>query len=371
MKIQFLEPLITEEDVESAVKALRSGWLVGGNETTNFEIKFAAYLGVKGAVFTSSCTAALHLSLILAGVSRGDEVITTPLSYVATSNAILYCGATPVFVDVDARTGLMDPQAVSKAITRRTRAILPVHLYGQMVDMKSLSSIARRHGIPIVEDAAHAIEAEREGVRAGARGLAACFSFHVAKNITSGQGGCIASNSGRLARRAVALRRDGVRNEGDQRIMRDLGYKYQGTEFQAALLSRQLERIDEQWKVRRRLWDYYAERFEMVEGVAFPQTVEQGKHACHMFVIWVDPRRRDGMRKALASAGIETSIHYNPIHLEPYYRKTFGYRKGDFPVAERLGFSTITLPLHLKLAKTQQEYVVETVAELLGRGAGG
>ena len=365
MNVPFLDPAITDEDIRSVVKAIASGWLVAGPETKRFEESFARYLGAKAAVFTSSCTAALHISLVMAGVSRGDEVITTPLSYVATSNPILYCGAVPVFVDVESDTGLIDPQAVEKAITRRTKAIIPVHLYGQMADMKRLSGIAKKHHLTIVEDAAHAIEAQRDGARAGALSLAACFSFHVAKNITSGQGGCIVTNREQLARKAIFMRRDGVRNVGDRRVMERLGYKYQGTEFQAAMLTSQLDRIDQQWCVRKQLWEYYAERFRLIERVSFPQVAEGAKHAYHMFIIWVNPKKRDMMRKAIASVGIETSIHYNPIHLEPYYRRAFGFRKGELPIAESLGAGTITLPLHLKMTKEQQDYVVRTIERLV------
>ena len=328
-----------------------------------FEQNFACYMGAKWSVLTSSATAALHIALLLAGVKKGDEVITTPLSYVSTSNASLYCGAKPIFIEVEPETGLMDMKNLQKAVTPRTKAILPVHLYGQMADMRGLKKIAGKFKIAVVEDAAHAIESERDGLRPGRGGLAACFSFHVAKNITSGEGGAIVTNSRKIMEGACLLRRDGIKNIGSKRQMTALGFKYLTTDFQAALLDSQLKIINKQSKARKELWQYYADGVKDVRGVSFPQYASNSKHAYHMFIIWVGRSKRDRIGKALASAGIQTSIHYDPIHLEPYYRKTFGYKPGNFPIAEKLGFSTITLPLHLKLTRKQQAYVIKSVVK--------
>src|SRR3989338_3619471 len=242
MKVQFLKPNLTDADIKAAVKVLKSGWLVLSKETKAFEQDFAKYMGAKEAVLTNSCTCSIHLSFVIAGLKPGDEVITTPLSYVSTSNPILHCGATPVFVDVLPETGLIDPDLVEKAITSKTKAILPVHLYGQLADMKRLKKIADKHGLYIVEDAAHAIESSRDGVRSGALGYSACFSFHTAKNITSGQGGALITNDPEVAERARLLRRDGVKNIGVERRMTELGFKYLSTDFDAAMLRSQLKR---------------------------------------------------------------------------------------------------------------------------------
>lgn len=367
-EIQFLNPYITGSDIKEAVKAIKSGWLTYSDVSKKFEEDFSEYLGVKEAVLNSSGTGALHVSLLAAGIGPGDEVITTPLSYVATSNVILYVGAKPVFVDVEPDTGLIDVSKIKKAITKKTKAIIPVHMYGQMADMRKLKKLADKHNLSIIEDACHAIEAERDGIRPGQASFSACFSFHVAKNITSGEGGAVATNSG-LGEKTRLLGEGGVERIGDRktgaytRYMTMLGYKYSLTSFQAALLMGQLKRIDKQWKTRRRLWRGYAKKLKSVKGVFFPKEIQNSKHAYHMFVIWVDQGKRDRLRKKLDEAGVQTSIHFNPIHLEPYYKKTFGFRAGDFPVAEKLGFSTITLPLYPSLKKKEQDYIIKKIRE--------
>lgn len=364
MKVGFLKPAITNQDIKAMNKVIRSGWLAPGKVTEEFESKLAHYLQAKHAVMTNSATAALHLSLMMAGVQAGDEVITTPLSYVATSNVILYQRAVPVFVDVDAETGLIDLNVIAAKITKKTKAILPVHLYGQMVDMRKLNNIATKHKLVIIEDAAHALEATRDDIRPGQLSFSACLSFHVAKNITSGQGGALVTNGARYVQEAKLLRRDGVRNVNGERRMFKFGYKYDATEFQAALLLSQLKRIARQYQKRNILFQRYANAFREM-GVNFPKIASRTKHACHMFVIWVDPKKRKKIRQFLANAGVDTSVHYNPIHLEPYYKKEFNYQRGDFPVAEKLGFSTITLPLYPALTIKQQDYVIKKVKEAL------
>lgn len=346
-----------------AARVLKSGWLAHGKHSIELEEKFARYVGAKYAVMTGSCTAALHMALIIAGIKEGDEVITTPISYVATSNVILYQNAKPVFVDVDPTTGLMDLDKIERKITKKTKAIIPVHLYGQMVDMKKLNKIADMHKLAIIEDAAHAIESERDGIKPGQVSFAACFSFHTAKNITSGQGGMFVTNNLRDFKIAKMLRRDGVFNINDKRRMFILGYKYDSTDFQAALLSSQLDRINAQHRQREKLFKHYANSFGKFAGIKFPKILRDAKHAYHMFIIWVNPKKRDKIRTKLEKTGIQTSIHYEPIHLEPYYKKTFGYKSGDFPVAEHLGFSTITLPLYPGLTIQQQNYIIKKIIE--------
>ncbi len=364
MKVPFLNPDISSQDINNLVRAIKSGWFAPGKITKKFEDKFADYLGAKEAVMTGSATAALHLSLILAGIKEGDEVITTPLSYVATSNVILYQKAIPVFVDVEPETGLIDIDKIEGKITKKTKAIIPVHLYGQMVDMKKLKKIADKHNLIIIEDAAHSIESVRDGIRPGQLSFSACFSFHVAKNITSGQGGALVINNVDIANRTRLLRRDGVRNVGDKRQMFELGYKYDSTEFQAAMLLGQLNRIKKIHTKRAAIFERYIKGFNNTK-IQFPKLVSNSIHACHIFVVWVNPQKRDSIREALAQKGVETSIHYEPIHLEPYYQKRFHYKKGDFPVAEKLGASTIILPTYSRLSKLSQEYVINTLKALV------
>ncbi|OGZ02430.1 MAG: hypothetical protein A2430_02035 [Candidatus Liptonbacteria bacterium RIFOXYC1_FULL_36_8] len=360
MRVPFLNPDIRDSDVKRMIRSVKTGWLVYGPQAKMFEREFADFLKVKDVALVGSCTAALRLSLILAGVEDGDEVITTPLSYVATSNVIIEQGAIPVFVDVDPKTGLIDLNKIEERITKKTKVIIPVHLYGQMVDIKKLSIIAEKNKIKIIEDAAHAIESKRDGYSSGQLSFSACFSFHAAKNITCGQGGALVSKDGELVKKARILRRDGVVNINNKRMMVDFGYKYDGTDFQVALLRGQLKRIETTHKKREKILNRYVKAFKKT-GIGFPLLEKETVHSGHVFVIWVDPKKRDEIRNKLADRGIETSIHYTPIHLEPYYQKRFNFKEGDFPEAERLGASTITLPTYSKLTKKQQEYVIRTV----------
>lgn len=359
MKISFLKTDIRDSDIRNMVKCIKSDWLVHGPHTDTFEKELAEYLGVKGAVMVGSATAALHLSLVLAGVGEGDEVITTPISWVATSNVILYQNATPVFVDVEADTGLIDVSKIEAKITKKTKAIVVVHLYGQMADMKALDAISRKYKIPVIEDTAHALEASREGIRPGSLGFSACLSFHVAKNITAGQGGAYITNNHEHVEQIKLLRRDGVRNEDGVRIMYELGYKYDATDYQAALLVGQLGRIKSTHKRRLAILNKYHKELKGI--VSYPLIKKDAVHAAHMTVVWVDPAHRDVIREFLKEKGIQTSDHYRPIHLEPYYRKRFGYKEGDFPIAEKLGKSTIVLPTYYRLTDKEQTYIINNV----------
>lgn len=367
IRVPFLKLAVADSDVDAMVRVLKSGWLVLAGEGRKFEQKFASYMGVKEAVLTNSCTSSIHLSLVMAGIGPGDEVIATPLTYVSSVNPILYCGAKPVFVDVEPETGLMDVTKIEAVVTSKTKAIIPVHLYGQMVDMKAINMIAKKHNLIVIEDAAHAIEAERDGIKPGQTSFSACYSFHVAKNLTAGEGGALITNDKKRAELAKLLRRDGVKNFGVKRKMLELGYKYLMTDFQAALLSSQLDRIAERSAIRKTLFHNYYEAFSDIPNLNFPKMAPNIKHAYHMFVVWVPPEHRDNIQRHLSFKGIETSIHYEPVHLEPYYQKTFGFKKGDFPVAEKLGASTITMPLHLKLTPEEQRYVIKHAVKILRR----
>ncbi len=352
MKIPFLRPGITDSDLRLMVKSIKTGWLVHGEYTHTFERELDEFLGntvkINTSFMTSSCTAALHMSLILAGVKEGDEVITTPMSWVSTANVILYQGAKVVFADVDPLTGILDINEVKKKITSKTKAVIAVHLYGQMADMREFVKLR----IPVIEDAAHALEARRDFVRPGQIGFTACFSFHAAKNITCGQGGAITT---REKERCKLLVRDGVKNIEGKRVMLDWGYKYDSTDFQAALLIGQIRRIKKTHSQRMEVFERYEQAFR--GKIRFPERI--GTHACHMFVIWVDPLKRDSIRIKLEKKGVQTSIHYTPIHLEPYYRK-LGFKEGDFPIAEKMGEEIITLPAY-PMKKKEQNYVIENV----------
>ena len=363
-EIPFFNPAIDEEDCQAVLRVMRSGWLVLQQETEKFEAAFAQYLGTKHAVLTSSLTNSLHLSLMIAGIAPGDEVITTPLASVSSTNSILHCGAKPIFVDVELETGLLDIKQVESAITERTKAIIVVHLYGQMADMSSFKQLADQHNLLLIENAAHAIEAVRDGIQPATLGFSACFSFHLSKNITAGTGGAVATNDHLVAERAKSLRHNGFSNIDDTRRMLGLGNNYLATDFQAAILRSQLERIDQMWQRRKEIYERYAAAFTEL-GIAFNQVAPNSRHAYHRIAAWVDPTRRDFIREMLLAQGIQTSIHYEPIHLKTFYCEKFGFCKGEFPIAERLGASTITLPLYHSLSNEQQDYIIGKLSQLI------
>lgn len=374
MKVEFYRHHLGPEEIRSVTETLRSIFLTTADKNSEFERMLAAKLGVKAAVTTSSCTAALHLALATLGVGPGDEVITTPMSFVATANVILMVGATVKFVDVDPRTGLIDLDKVEAAITPRTKAIIPVHLYGQMVDMCRLRSIADRRGILIIEDAAHAIESERDGVRPGQLSHAACFSFYATKNITCGEGGALATQSEHLAELVSQARNHGMSKSAATRYtsryqhwdMERFGWKYNLTNFQAAMLISQLARIEDLWRRREEICRNYEAAFSAAR-VEFPEVLPgSNKSARYLFTVWVAEDRRDEILGKLQADGVGVAVNYQPIHLTAYYRDRFGYGRGSYPIAERIGARTISLPLYPSLQEDEIAYVISSVLRAVG-----
>lgn len=369
MKVEFYKHNLEEDDIQRMVDVCRGVFLTTGQQTKAFEEAFAAYLGARHAVGLTSCTAAIHLALLAVGVGPGDEVITTPMTFAATSNCVLYTGAKPVFVDVEPTTGLIDPEAVARAITPRTKAIVPVHLYGLMADMRRLKAIADAAGVALIEDCAHAIESERDGVRPGQLSQASCFSFYATKNITSGEGGAVVTNDDHIAQQVKLLRQHGMTASAADRYtgtyrhwdLEALGWKYNMTNLQAAMLMGQLSRIGELWQQRERVALRYEAAFKGAEGVSHPVVVNGARSARHLFTIWVAPERRDQVLSDLQERGIGVAVNYRAVHLLKYYRDTFGFTRGMFPEAERIGDSTVTLPLYPKLTDEQIDYVADTV----------
>ncbi len=369
MKVEFYKHNLEEDDIQRMVDVCRGVFLTTGQQTKAFEEAFAGYLGARHAVGVTSCTAAIHLALLAVGVGPGDEVITTPMTFAATANCVIYTGATPVFVDVDPETGLIDPEAVAKAITPRTKAIVPVHLYGLMADMRRLKATADAAGVKLIEDCAHAIESERDGVRPGQLSDAACFSFYATKNITSGEGGAVVTNDEHVARQVRLLRQHGMSASAADRYtgtyrhwdLEALGWKYNMTNLQAAMLMGQLSRIGELWGQRQRVALRYEAAFRGVEGIGFPAVVDGARSARHLFTIWVAPERRDQVLADLQARGIGVAVNYRAVHLLKYYRETFGFSRGMFPEAERIGDATVTLPLYPKLTDDEVDYVADGV----------
>lgn len=378
MKVEFYRHNLDEQDIARLVEVCRGVFLTTGQDVKRFEEAFAAYLGVRHAVGVTSCTAGLHIGLLAVGVGPGDEVITTPMTFAATSNTVLYTGATPVFVDVEPDTGLISADAVERAITPRTKAIIPVHLYGQMADMRRLKAIADRAGLSLIEDCAHAIESERDGVKPGQISDAASFSFYATKNITSGEGGAVTANSPAINERLRLLRQHGMSASAADRYtgvyrhwdLELLGWKYNMTNLQAALLEGQLGRIAGLWERREAICQRYEAGFRGVEGLSFPIVRPGSKSARHLFTIWVNPARRDEVLADLQARGVGVAVNYRAVHLLHYYQERFGIPRGTFPVAERIGDSTVTLPLYPKLTEPEIDYVIENVRASVASVAG-
>lgn len=374
MKVEFFKHNVSEDDISRVHAVLHNAFLTTGKEVKTFEEMLASYLGAKYGVGLTSCTAALHLALLACDIGAGDEVITTPMTFIATSNTVLYSGASPVFVDVEQGTGLIDVTQIEAAITPKTKAIIPVHLYGQMCDMKAIRIIANKHGLVVIEDCAHAIESSRDGIRPGQLGEIACFSFYATKNITSGEGGAIVTNSQALAEKVKLLRQHGMSASAADRYtstyrhwdMEMLGWKYNMSNIQAALLIGQIARIDNLLDRREDISRKYEESFSAIEGLRFPKIHTDSKSARHLFTVWVAPAHRDQILEQLQEDGVGVAVNYRAVHLLKYYRETFGYARGMFPVAEHIGDSTITIPLYPKLLDSEVDHVIKSVIKAVG-----
>ena len=374
----FGAPLISEDEIEEVVATLRSGWIGTGPRVKQFEERFAAYVGAQCAVALNSCTAGLHLSLRVLGVGAGDEVITSPLTWCATANVIVHVGAKPVFVDVDRRTGNMDPNRVEAAVTERTRAIMPVHYAGRACDMDAMTDTARRHNLHVIEDAAHAVETTWKGKKIGSVGEIASFSFYANKNITTGEGGMAATNDAALAERMRRLSLHGVSSDAWKRFRADgpahvhvvePGYKYNMTDIQAALGLRQLEKIDRHHQQREKLWNYYSRTLADLPLILPAPPEPDCRHAYHLYTPLLDTDRarmsRDELRQALKERNIGTGLHYIALHLHPFYQQLLGARRGQFPNAEYISDRTLSLPLSPRVTEADANDVAESLTEIL------
>jgi UDP-4-amino-4-deoxy-L-arabinose-oxoglutarate aminotransferase len=372
-RIPFFAHDLGAAEVAAFAAALRSPILTTGATVAALERRLAATLAVAETVATTSGTGALHLALLALGVGPGDEVITTPMTFIATATAILQAGARPVFVDVEPDTGNLDAARIEAAITPRTKAIVPVHLFGQMCDMRAIRTIADRHRLVVVEDAAHCLEGARDGVRPGQLAEAACFSFYATKSLTSGEGGAIATGDAALAARLRLLRLHGMTSSAAERErdgyrhwdMVTMGWKYNMDNLQAAILLPQFDRLGAGHARRTRLADRYRTRVAAIRGARLPQVRPAVEHAWHILAVWIDGGARDAVVAALGRADVGVTVNYRPVHLTTYFRETFGYAPGAFPHAEHVGAATLSLPLYATMPEAHVDAVVDRLTRAL------
>lgn len=377
--LPYHKPFLGAEEEASILDSMRSGWLTTGPKTKAFESAIAEYVGAKHCVALNSCTAALHLGLEAVGVGPGDEVITSPLTFASTANVIVHRGATPVFADVEPDTFNLDANAFAAAITPRTKAVIPVHLFGQACDMDAIDATARKHGIAVIEDAAHAIGTEYRGRRIGGSGNLTAFSFYATKNITTGgEGGALTTNDAALAERLAIMSLHGISKDAWKRYSAsgykhwDIvypGYKYNMFDLQAAIGLPQLEKIERFWDRRLELKARLDAGLRQIAELAFPAERDYGKHAHHLYPIVIRTEDlgvdRDAIMDAIQKENVGIGIHFRAVHLHPYYVEQWGFRRGMFPHSEYYSDRTLSLPLYPKMTDRDADDVVRVVQKVL------
>ena len=373
--IPFSRPWIDETEIEAVSEVLASKWISTGAKVREFERAFAEYLGAKHAIAVSSCTAALHLSLVVSGIGVGDEVITTPWTFTATAEAIRYVGAKPVFVDIDPETLNIDITKIAPAITSRTKAIMPVHIAGLPCDMDALQEICQTHNLILIDDAAHAIPTEYNGQYIGTLGDLSAFSFYANKNMTTGEGGMITTNDDALAEPLRAMRLHGIDKDAWARQSKrsiwryDItteGYKYNMTDIQAAMGLCQLMKLNKQHERRQNFAQIYQSELAKFSQISTPFVPDNPKeHAWHLYIIQLQTGNRDAFVESLREENIECSVHYIPLHLFEFYQKQYGYSVGDFPNAEEVFERVVSLPLHPGLTESDVHFVIDAIDKIL------
>ena len=368
---------IEEADVAAVVEVLRSDWLTTGPRVAEFEEAFAARVGAAYAVSFSSGTAALHGAAFAAGLNAGDEAITTPLTFAATANCVLYQDATPVFADVSADTLNLDPDQITKKLSSKTRAILPVDYSGHPADLAVIMGVAQRHGLIVIEDACHALGAEFGGKRVGSIADMTVFSFHPVKHITTGEGGMVATNNPQLAETLRRFRNHGISSDARQRQsagqwyyeMVLLGFNYRLPDIVCALGIEQLKRLDANLARRREIAAQYTTAFREVHGVIAPSVRTEANPAWHLYPIRLDLEKltedRAQIFRALRAENIGVNVHYIPVHLHPYYRDRFGFHGGEFPVAEDAYSRLISLPMFHSMTSQDVQDVIAAVIKVV------
>ncbi|MBN2328561.1 MAG: DegT/DnrJ/EryC1/StrS aminotransferase family protein [Candidatus Omnitrophica bacterium] len=376
----FGAPQITEEDLQAVIDTFKSGWIGTGPQAAELERAFRRYKGASHAAALSSCTAALHLAMLALGIQPGDEVITSPMTFCATANAIVHAGARPVFADIDPRTGLIDPTEIEKKITPKTRAIIPIHLSGRPCDMDAILAVARSRNIYLVEDCAHAIETTYHARHAGTFGDAGCFSFYVTKNMTAIEGGMAISQKAEIVEKIKTLALHGMTADAWNRFsdagykhyeVSDLGYKNNLPDVHAALALSQLKRIESNLARREALWGRYDEAFENLPCFTPPPPEKETRHARHLYTLLLDidslAISRDQFLDELHRRNIGCGVHYLSLHLHRYYREAYHLQPNDYPNALWHSDRTVSLPLSAALSDQDAGDVVEAVQDILNR----
>ena len=363
-KYSYGRQFIDDEDIDAVISVLKSDYLTCGPKIKEFEKAICDYTGAKYCVAVSNATAGLHIAALAAGLQKGDEAITSPITFLSSSNCICFTGATPIFADIDEQTANIDPNEIKTKVTEKTKAIIPVHFAGQSCDMEEIYNIAKQNNLLVIEDAAHAIGSEYKGTKVGSCRYSdmTVFSFHPVKTITTAEGGAVTTNSKELYDKLCALRAHGVHKDGEMQNtweyeMRELGYNYRMTEMQAALGITQLSKLGRFKQRRREIVDFYNKE------LGIPHLIEKDfSNACfHLYPILVE-NRKDFYFKAREN-GLNLQVHYIPVHTQPYYAQ-FGYKRGDFPKAEAYYEKCISLPLYPSLTDNDLREIVKRIKEI-------
>jgi len=376
--LPFALPLIGQEEIDGVMECLRSGWLTTGPKTRQFEEEFAAYVGAKHALAVNSCTAALHLALEALKVGPGDEVVTSPMTFTATAAVIEHLGARPVFVDVEPATLNLDARGIEGAITPKTKAILPVHFAGQACDLTTILEVSRRRGIPVVEDAAHAIPTRYQGKLVGSFGDVTCFSFYATKNVTTGEGGMITTDRDDVADRVRLMHLHGMSRGAWKRYTEAgswayeilaPGFKCNLSDVASAIGIPQLRRCEEFHARRREIARRYTEAFAGLPGARVPVVHDDFAHGWHLYVLQIDSSAlsidRDGFIREMMGRKIGVSVHFIPLHIQPYYRDKYGYAPDDFPNALAAFKAIVSLPLYARMSDGDVDDVIAAVRDIV------
>jgi UDP-4-amino-4,6-dideoxy-N-acetyl-beta-L-altrosamine transaminase len=372
--IPYSRQSLDQEDINAVVKVLKSDWITQGPKIEEFENALCVYTGARYAVCVTNATSALHLACLVLGIKTGDEVVTSPITFVATANAVIYCGGKPVFADIQEDTVNIDPIEIKKKITRKTKAIIPVHFAGYPCDLEEIYQIAKKHNLAVIEDATHALGAEYKGEKIGSCHFSdmTVFSFHPIKLITTGEGGAILTNNRKYYEKLLKLRTHGItkgnfqqKSHGDWYYeMQCLGFNYRLTDFQCALGISQLRKIDNFISRRRKIAEIYNHAFRNNGYFDLPVEKRYVKSAYHLYPVRLKDKFKKKRKKIfdyLRKNNLWVQVHYIPVHLQPYYRKKYGYKKDDYPKAEDYYYKTISLPIFPEMTNREITYIVEKI----------